>query len=225
MAGEDSRAASRPPNVTLAVQKVIRDAGARLPEFSRVDASRVLVLLGEARRASRASVRPMHFAETASRHGASSHVLRPRVRFRGRNIYYVLTLRPLFFLNATPEARIFTIIHEMFHFSEQFDGTLDPRRRHAVLGKSFNQHLSPLVDRYLEEVPDSLWRSMALNRTVRARMWLEKPGLSSMRIRSDGKRIVQGKQLYTEKDTFLATFKMRTPRKARERRAVRSRSR
>lgn len=205
------------PNATLAVQRIVSDAAERLPEFSHVDPSRVLAILGEARRASRASVRPMHFAETGSRHSASGMLLRPRLRFRGRNIYYVLTLRPLFFLQGSPATRISTIIHEMFHFSEAFDGTLHPDRRHSVMGHGFNEALAPLVRRYLDEVPQAIWRSMALNRSVKVRMWLEKPGLSSLRLSGDGRRVVQGRQLYTERHTFLTTFRMRTPVEARER--------
>lgn len=206
---------AKKPNATLAVQRIIRDAAGRVPELSHVDSSKVLVLLGEARRTSRASVRPMHFAETASRRSASGHLVRPRVRYRGRNIYYILTLRPLFFLRGTPQGRISTIIHEMFHFSEEFDGTLHPMRRHSVLGQTFHDHLSPLVERYLEEVPSRLWRSMALDCQVRVRMWLEKPGLSSMRQGRDGRPIAQGRQLYTEHHTFLTDFRMKTPKAAR----------
>ena len=130
---------------------------------------------------------------------------------------YVLTLRPLFFLQGNPSSRISTVIHEMFHFSEAFDGTLHPKRRHSVLGSTFHQHLSPLVERYLDEVPNALWRGMAQNGTVRVRMWLEKPGLSSKRTGPNGTLLLHGRQVYTERHTFLTTFKMKTPKEARRR--------
>ena len=205
----------RPPDAGLAVKRIIRDAALRLPEFAHVDASRVLVILGEARRASRASVRPLHFSDSGSRKSASGARIRPLVRIRGRNIRYILTLRPLFFLESSPENRISTVIHEIFHFSEDFDGTLHPGRRHSVLGNDFDRQLSPLIARYLDSAPEVVWRNMAVDGDVRVRMWREKPGLTAVRIEPDGRRIVSGRQVYTEEQTFFSTFRMKTKKKHR----------
>jgi hypothetical protein len=210
--------AARPPDVSLAVRRILRDAARRLPELAHIDASRILPVLGEARRASRASIRPLHFADTGTRRSATGEMMRPRVKFRGRNVYYVITLRPLFFLESTPDRRIGTILHEVFHCAETFDGTLHPGRRHAVLGPDFDAQLGPLVNRYLAVMPDRLWETMAVSGPVRVRMWLEKPSLSSVRVTADGRRVVRGRQVYTEAQTFLTTIRMKTAASDRRRR-------
>ena len=94
-------------NVTLAVKRLVRDVTVRVPELSHVRASRVLVVAGEARRSSRATIRPAHGAATA-KVGRG----RPVIRVKGRRVLYVITLRPLWFLASTPEERIATILHE-----------------------------------------------------------------------------------------------------------------
>ena len=126
-----SRAVAR-LNVTLAVKRLVRDVAARLPELSHVRAARVLVVAGEARRASRATIRPAHFSETRARTGAA-RAEKPLIRVKGRKILYVVTLRPLWFLESTPRERIATIVHELYHASTRFDGTLHRGRRHSRL--------------------------------------------------------------------------------------------
>ena len=48
---------------------------------------------------------------------------------------YLITLRPLFFRASDPDQRMRTVLHELFHISSRFDGTLHQGRRHARLGK------------------------------------------------------------------------------------------
>src|SRR5512132_2104528 len=103
-------------NVTRAVKRLVRDLAARLPELAHVRASRVLVVAGEARRASRATIRPAHFRETRGRAGAGARK-KPLIRVGGRKMLYVITLRPLWFRASTPEERIGTILHELYHAS------------------------------------------------------------------------------------------------------------
>src|SRR5512138_2662674 len=114
------------PNITLAVKRLIRDAADRLPELAHVRPSRVLVAAGEARRGSRATIRP---AVGSGRAG-------PAIRVKGREILYVITLRPLWFRASTPEERVRTILHELYHASLRFDGTLHHARRHERLPQS-----------------------------------------------------------------------------------------
>src|SRR5512147_1028998 len=108
--------------MTRAVKRLIRDLVRRVPELSHVRPSRVLVLAGEARRASRATIR-----------GMQPGPRRPAIVVRGRRILYVITLRPLWFLDSRPEDRVATVLHELYHASTRFDGTLHRARRHAEL--------------------------------------------------------------------------------------------
>ncbi len=133
----------RRPNMTLAVKRLVRDVAARVPELSYVRPSRVLVVAGEARRASRATIRPAHQG-SADRRAAAGGTARPLVRVKGRTILYVITLRPLWFLASTPEERIATVLHELYHASTRFDGTLHRGRRHSRLPRPrYNRKIPP----------------------------------------------------------------------------------
>lgn len=191
------------PNVSRAVRQLIRDLARRLPEYAHVKAENVLVVAGEARRASRATIRPLRFPGTAglvARDGRR----KPRVTFRGHDVLYVITLRPLFFRDSTPEQRVETILHELFHASPRFDGTLDPAHRHAQLpGPRFKQVLRPLVRRYLAECPEPVLERLSFNGEVLVRQWLEKP--ANVFAAADKVR-----RRYTERQTFLGPARMIT---------------
>jgi predicted metallopeptidase len=190
----------RRPNLSRVVRLVIRDVARQIPEFAHVRAERILVVAGEARRRSRATIRPLRSAVTGGRG-------RPKVRFRGRDIRYLLTLRPLFFRDSTVEERIATVLHELFHVSPTFDGTLAPSRRHAALPPpAFDALLGPLVGRYRELCPESLLRQLAFDGEALVRQWLEKPPVRLKPGRS-------GRRLYDEAQTFLGPVRMRTRRR------------
>jgi predicted metallopeptidase len=187
-------------NVTLAVKRLVRDAAARLPELAHVRASRVLVVAGEARRASRATIRP---AGGAARRGAPP---RPEIRVKGRRILYVITLRPLWFRASTPEERVATVLHELYHASKRFDGTLHRGRRHASLPKAaYDRKIRALLARYLAAAPQEIVAPFAASGTVRARMWLERPAAA----RANGSRV---RRRYTERQLFYGPVRMLTPR-------------
>ncbi len=190
--------------MTLAVKRLIRDVAKRLPELSHVRPSRLLVVAGEARRASRATITPAHFQETRSRRSRGGGRVKPLIRVKGRKILYVVTLRPLWFLESTPEERIATVLHELYHASVRFDGTLHGRRRHAELpGAAYDRHVRSLLDRYLAQAPDEVVAPFAHRGVVRARMWLERPsGFTRPGERS-------GRRVYTEEQLFLGLVPMR----------------
>jgi predicted metallopeptidase len=201
-------AAARRPNLTLAVKRLIRDAVQRLPEFAHIRASRILVVAGEARRASRATIRPAHFKATRRRTGAGRQ--KPLVQVKGRKILYVITLRPLWFLASTPEERVATVLHELYHASTRFDGTLHSARRHAKLPpRTFSRRVRALRDRYLAEAPEEVVAPFRHRGLVRVRMWLEKPGGAFQPGEYTGRRI------YTEKQLFYGVMPMEPPRRSR----------
>src|SRR5437899_12771091 len=119
----------------------------KLPEFSHVKASRILFVAGEARRGSRATIRPL----------AGS-----RISLKGKRALYCVTLRPKFFRASTPEQRVETLLHELLHISASFDGKLPAGRRHSALSKAkFDALLRPLVRRYLAEAEPVLLSGLA----------------------------------------------------------------
>ena len=183
------------PNVTLLCRRLVADMAAKLPEMSHVKAARILFVAGEARRASRATVRPL--AATG----------RPLVKLRGKRALYTVTLRPKFFRGSTPEERVETLLHELFHISPGFDGTLDAARRHSQLPRRrFDAQLRPLVRRYLKAMPEELYQSLSVNGVVSARQWLEKPGITS----SSKRNTAHSRRIYTEKELFLGPLRMIT---------------
>jgi hypothetical protein len=162
-----------------------------------VRASRILVVAGEARRSSRATIRPL-----ASRLPKHSARRRPLVQFQGRRILYVITLRPAFFRRSSAHERVTTLLHELYHVSTRFDGTLHRGRRHAMLpGRRFQANLNPLVKRYLGEADPTLLAALDHHGEVLVRQWLEKPPLSIL----PGSKV---RRRYDEAQLFLGPVMM-----------------
>ncbi len=156
--------------MTLAVKRLIRDVARRLPELVHVRASRVLVVAGEARGTSRASIRPGNIGP------ARGGTRRRFIRVRGRRMLYVVTLRPLWFAASTPEERVATILHELYHASTRFDGTLHRGRRHQRLPRAaYDREVRTLLGRYLARAPEEVLAPFAREGEVKVRMWLRVP--------------------------------------------------
>jgi hypothetical protein len=193
--------ASRLPNFNKAVRALLQDVCKTTPEFAHVRPSRILVVAGEARRASRGTVKPL--MRPGPRKGERR---KPVVKLRGRRMLYCITLRPLFFRASTPEARIGTLLHELFHISPKFDGTLDPEHRHARIGGGFAKALRPIVKRYLSRCPPELWAPFAFDGEVMVQQWLERPSAYFVPARGQGRRV------YTEEQLFQGPVRMITRR-------------
>jgi len=187
----------------------MRDLSLRSPEYRHIQPGRVLVVAGEARRASRGTVKPLTFARGASRDGSGRR--KPVVRVNGKRMLYCITLRPLFFRSARPDQRVETLLHELFHVSPAFDGTLDPMRRHARLGDSFRRRFQPALRRYLKECPPEILAPFAHHGEVRILAWLERPPAQHVRSRS--------RPRYTEEHLYTATVELVTRKRHRVPRA------
>ncbi len=179
-----------------------------MPEFAHVRPSQILVVAGDARRSSHATIRPMHFPSTHSRMRKDRKRKKPKVSIYGKRILYVITLRPIWFRVSTPHQRVSTLMHELFHISTRFDGTLHAGRRHSKLGKRFNKKLLPLVRRYLRRAPAEVLAPFSYSGLVRVRQWLERPP-SSYPVRKEGNKRVR--HLYTEEQLFIGLARMITP--------------
>ena len=197
------------PNFNKAVRALLRDVALAMPEFTHVRPTRVLVVAGEARRASRGTVKPLAFrgGKATDSHGRR----KPVVKVRGKRMLYCVTLRPLFFLDSTPEERVETLLHELFHVSRRFDGTLHAGRRHAVLGPAFEKRFRPLVERYLARCPAAILAPFAQDGEVRVLQWRERPPAALAPGRARGRRV------YTEAQLFYGPVRMATGARARKR--------
>jgi hypothetical protein len=193
------------PDLNRAIRALMRDLARRSPEFRHIQPSRILVVAGEARRGSRGSVKPLTFAQGKSRDRTG--LRKPVVKVDGKRMLYCITLRPLFFRDARPEQRVETILHELFHTSLQFDGTLDPARRHARLGKTFARRFQPVVRQYLRECSREILAPFAHHGEVRVLAWLERPPAYHAPGRA--------RRIYTEEQLYTATLPLLTRRKHR----------
>src|SRR5947207_15810857 len=180
-----TRRAAR-PNATLLCRRIVADMARKLPELSHIQVARILFVAGEARRTSRATIKPL---------------LGARVSLKGKRALYCITLRPKFFRASTPEQRVETLLHELLHVSAEFDGRLHLGRRHSSLNRGrFEALLRPLVKRYLSGADTVLLSGLAHDGEMVARQWLERPTGRSSR------------QTYTEKHLFLGPGQMLTRR-------------
>jgi hypothetical protein len=199
------------PDFNLTVLALLEHVRAVMEEFRHIRPEEVLVVAGEARRASRGTVRPLTFAGGRSTDKVGRR--RPVVRVGGRRMLYVITLRPLFFRASTAEARVGTLLHELFHISPRFDGTLHEGRRHARLGPQFARLLGPVVRRYLRHIPPELLAAFAYDGEVRMLQWLERPGRPVKAGQALSRRV------YTEEQLFQGVVRMvttqRRPRRTR----------
>jgi predicted metallopeptidase len=196
------------PNLSRTVRRIIRDVARRLPEFKHIRSSNILVVAGEARRRSHATIRPQRFATTHDRTSSTGLRRKPQISFRGKRILYVITLRPMFFRASTPEQRVRTILHELFHISKRFDGTLHAERRHERMGERFERRLEPLAKRYLSQVSRELMQVLRIHGVVLVRQWLEKPVATYPVGVRNGARRYRGRRVYDENQTFLGPVMM-----------------
>lgn len=199
------------PNLGTTIKAVMRDVARKLPEYAHIEASRILVVAGEARRASRATVRPLAFSDSRGRISLDGKRAKPVVEVGGREMLYVVSFRPRFFLRSTARDRVETILHELFHIAEEFDGTLHRGRRHARLpGAAFHEAFQPLVQRYLEVCPQELLHALAHQGEVIMRHWLERPP-PFYHLDEEGRPTRPGRRIhYTEAQLFYGPSKMLT---------------
>jgi hypothetical protein len=86
------------------------------------------------------------------------------------------------------------VLHELYHASTRFDGTLHRARRHAELGREdYGRRVEALLQAYLGRAPEAVLAPFAFAGVARARMWLERPGA---RVAKGARRVFTEKQLF-----------------------------
>jgi hypothetical protein len=124
---------SRGFDLTAAVRAICVDMAARVPELRHIDMPRVGVGLRRARHREPhgvyATLTPLRFAEGRLhdvRRGRRWRI-QPVVDGAGRELLYLLCFYVPRFLDLPLEAKLSTIVHELWHIGPTFDGDL---RRH-----------------------------------------------------------------------------------------------
>lgn len=184
------------------MRSLIEHVSKTIPTFRHVDGAAILTVAGEARRASRGTVKPMAFQGGQRRDSLGRK--KPLVTFHGKRVLYTITLRPLFFRRSTPRQRVATVLHELFHISKDFDGTLDHKRRHAHAGEGFEEEFRPIERRCWKRLPPDVRAHFSYDGEVRVLQWLEKPQSWLPGERASHRR------RYTEKHLFAGVVRMKT---------------
>lgn len=143
------------------------DVCGRVTELSHIDPDRVLFCLSRSRAAGThgiyARIAPLRFAEGKTeytrRRGRYMETFRqPPLFHEGREILYLIHLMLPRFLRLSFAQKLSTILHELYHISEQCDG--DIRRfagrnfAHGASRREYNRRIDELTTQYRNSGPD-----------------------------------------------------------------------
>ncbi len=118
-----------PLNFTGQMRELMADIAATCPELRHVDMSRVAVGFSQARNSrlhgTYARVHPLRFpgGEPTLRRAGAVFAM-PRVVIAGQEMLYAVEFCLPRFLCVPFEEKMATVVHEMYHISPAFDGTL-----------------------------------------------------------------------------------------------------
>jgi hypothetical protein len=147
-------------NITEHLELLAADLCHRLPELSHINPHRILFCLSHARQTSAggtfAKIVPMRFPDASplKTSGGKQYALPQIPTAEGDILYLIYVYIPRFFTQPF-ERRLLTLIHELYHISPAFDGTIRRigSRAHGASREQFNANLQPMVDRYLADSP------------------------------------------------------------------------
>lgn len=160
-----SSRSSRPApfSYTQAMQGVVDDLVATVPELRYVDTGRVLLSITQARQRSKhgvyASCVPLRFEGGSPETRVGKHLYRMSpLLHEGREILYILYfMLPRFHEEQDYREKLATIIHELYHISPHFNG--DIRRfpgknwAHGTSRDRYHAAMRVLADQYLATSP------------------------------------------------------------------------
>jgi len=118
---------------TIAMRQLCADMVHRLSELSHIDVDRVAFSVRQTRRdvthGVYASLTPLRFESGSLRKTINGHAweIEPLRDSRGTDYLYILSFYLPRFQNVSLEEKLTTVIHELWHIGENFDGDL---RRH-----------------------------------------------------------------------------------------------
>ena len=97
--------------------------------LAHIDPARLLFVQAAARSTARASIRPLTLGGHPPRFRHDGWE-KPQIWIHGTLALYEISLRPRYFLEASPDERASILAHELWHIEPTFDGSLDESRRH-----------------------------------------------------------------------------------------------
>jgi hypothetical protein len=152
-------------NFTLHMRQLCSDLAARLPELHHIDMSRMAIRFCQARKPVRhglhASLTPLRFegGELYSRRRGRTWTVQRLYDGAGREMLYLLSFYLPRFLERPFEAKLSTVVHELWHVSTNFDGDLrrHPGRcyAHSHSQKQYDALMDSLAHKWLSLGPPS----------------------------------------------------------------------
>ena len=151
------------PHLTPALERVILDVCAAIPELSGLEPASILVVGLAAHGGAAASVREL------------GKVARS-VSFEGHHRHIELGLRPPFFLEGDASRRLGTLVHELMHL-DPGDPTrlLDDNRHHRKSHDALESEARQMANRYLEKSDPAALLCLAHQGEVLLRQWKHRP--------------------------------------------------
>ena len=143
-----------------------RELCCRVPELQHINSNQVLFCLSRSRAQGRhgtyARIVPLRFAngvqELCRRRGLLRETYRlPSLTHENNEILYLIYVFVPRFLRLSAEEKLRTIVHELFHISDRFDG--DIRRfagrnyAHGSSRRKYNQRVDSLIATFLQTSP------------------------------------------------------------------------
>jgi len=148
-----------PFDFTAAMRELIADIAATCPELGHLDLSLIAVTFSQTRAARlggvQATILPLRFPD-GSRIQERPHGTYelPLVKLDGREMLYVVAFRLPRFLNRPFQEKMTTVVHEMYHISPDFDGTLrrfeGGKPYHTGSRRRYDAAMAAAAGRYLE---------------------------------------------------------------------------
>lgn len=140
-----------------AIRNLCDDICRRHPAFRHIDLNRVVITYAQTRSSvewgMQAKLTPMRFENGAlweERDGQRWTV--QRITQNGQEALYVLTFYLPRFLNLTPDEKLVTVFHELYHISPQFDGDIrrfaGPCYMHGHSQAAYDQRMSVFAHEY-----------------------------------------------------------------------------
>lgn len=150
-------------NFNWHMRRLCDDLAQRLPQLAHVDMSRVAIRFCQARKPVRhglhASLTPLRFAGGSrdERRGRFTWTIQPLFDVAGREMLYLLSFYLPRFLDRPLGEKLDTVVHELWHISEAFDGDLrrHPGRcyAHSPSQRDYDAQMSRLAEQWLSRSP------------------------------------------------------------------------
>jgi len=179
------------PTLAPALHRLCALLARQLPGLQSVDTSQIQIVAGQARGSARASIRSLCHPEVPL-----------RVRLQHRHLLYELTLRPRWFRQSSPERRLESLVHELWHIDPDRIGGLAVAHQHLnIARRDVRREVDQLLAVAGTRIDPAAAACLAWHGEVLMPAWLTRPVLTGE---------PQRRRCYGQRDLFLQPVMMIT---------------